>query len=145
MSASRQDILSRDHTATTVQAAEYFETLVKTPQKRRGLGVQDPRDMVFAHLGIAGTINESDDSAICRGMIVDYESSTKEVYEQFAYFALKHGGQYDLLQYVEEIDTLEERNGDLASWCPDWTSSTSRMQRKSLREAIRTVGNKVIS
>jgi hypothetical protein len=67
MSASRQDILSRDHTATTVQAAEYFKTLVRTLQKRRGLGVQGPREMVFSHLGIAGTINESDHSAICRG------------------------------------------------------------------------------
>lgn len=35
---------------------QFLRFLLLTVLKRRGLGVYDPRDMIYAHLGIAGEV-----------------------------------------------------------------------------------------
>ncbi|KAK3995754.1 heterokaryon incompatibility protein-domain-containing protein [Cladorrhinum sp. PSN332] len=102
-------------------------------KSRRGMGVTDPRDVVFAHLGIA---TPDDWKPFFQ---VDYSKTLGEVYTSVARYIASTYSQSDknrtrhyggskggingfemLLDNMENRD-LESRRQDLPSWAPDWS------------------------
>lgn len=114
-------------TQPSLTMSEYLEILLDTLQKRRGLGVQDGRDRVFAHLGIA----ESQEAVVS----VDYTKTTREVYEEFALSCIKATNSYDILTYAERRGGPNREA--FPSWCPDWGAT---VDRESLRGDSRYFG-----
>jgi hypothetical protein len=69
----------------------FSSDLLKILHTRRGAGVSDPRDMIFAHLGILG-INSQDDG-LREFITVDYRRSVAELYGDVTrYFMHSRGG-----------------------------------------------------
>lgn len=100
--------------------------LLDTMVSRAGLGASDPRDMVYAHLGLAKDA----------GIQVDYTKSVAEIYHDIAWEAISTFGTLEILGYV--CDSELERRGimasstggitafsekQLASWAPNWTET----------------------
>lgn len=123
MEKARKDAVVRA-TKPPLSTYEYLEILLDTLHKRRGLGVTDGRDMVYAHLGVA---------EVQKAVVpVDYTKTTSEVYEDFALCCIKATNSYDILGYAERRDG--PTGGTLPSWCPDWGTIHDR---KSLRGQAR--------
>jgi hypothetical protein len=91
-------------------------TLLALLQLRRGLGVSDARDMIYAHLGIAV------DSLVGQPALkVDYSKSYQELFADIAVYFIEHYGDYRIFSHVEE-NRVEKSQADFPSWVPDWTS-----------------------
>lgn len=71
---------------------------------RRGFGLSDPRDMIYAHLGLL-------DRQIFQ---VNYEKTAVQVFEMFVEFYVKETNDFNILAYVEDTE-LEQRRSDLAT------------------------------
>lgn len=86
MQHSRAEAIARRVINDPTTLANSIELFVSTLFKRRGLGVTDPRDMIFAHIGVLK--GERKDLQcypqfdLWRSLAVDYTQSTKEVYEE---------------------------------------------------------------
>ncbi|KAE9379675.1 hypothetical protein N431DRAFT_460923 [Stipitochalara longipes BDJ] len=89
---------------------------------RRGLGVIDPKDMIFAHIGFA-----SDGPDL--GRLVNYSMSCAETYYFFARYMIDNGWHVQLFSELDDVDNSSRLNG-LSSWVPDWsiTDKSSRFQ-----------------
>jgi hypothetical protein len=90
-------------------ALEYFTTLLAS---RRGFGVSDPRDMLFAHCGLVKDC----------GVEVNYNQTVIKAYEMFARKHIERTGSLKILSYIEDVELNQRRSG-LPSWTPDWTST----------------------
>ncbi|KAJ2993565.1 hypothetical protein NUW58_g1804 [Xylaria curta] len=77
------------------------------------LDSSDPRDKIFALLGLAS----DRDDLIDRGVIPDYTKSHREVYTMTT-SALLQQGHLSLLSFVQPQKSSAQR--DLPSWVPDW-------------------------
>lgn len=88
---------------------------------RRGLGANDGRDMIFAHLGLASDLHNS-------RIAVDYRKSCTRVYEDFALYAMNKFDINHITCHVEDIPP-EQRMQGLPSWVPDWTWLPQHKQR----------------
>ncbi|KAH8589922.1 heterokaryon incompatibility protein-domain-containing protein, partial [Bisporella sp. PMI_857] len=88
-------------------AKQLLEILIS----RRAFGVQDPRDMIFAHLGL---IDKRDPRSV---LTVDYVKSKRTIYTQVANYLLDNLYNYSILSLAEGSG---ERDKDLPSWTPDW-------------------------
>jgi len=86
-------------------------SMLELLQARRSLGVTDPRDMVYAHIGLA---NDG------RGIEVDYSKTCAEIYVDFACRIIKSEGPCTLLSHVSN-GRSPRRPESLPSWVPDWT------------------------
>ncbi len=78
---------------------------------RRGFGVSDPRDRIFAHLGLV------------QGHPIRprYDTTTEEIYEEFACTYIKTLHDLSVLQFIDiPPDGYAGRIPGLASWIPDW-------------------------
>ena len=84
---------------------------------RRGLGVTDARDMIYAHLGIA-----TDNLTGNNHLKVDYQKPFLEVFTDIARYFLWKYNDFSILTCVED-DSVEIRRKRLPTWVPDWTSS----------------------
>ncbi|KAK3332738.1 heterokaryon incompatibility protein-domain-containing protein, partial [Cercophora scortea] len=89
---------------------------------RRGMGASDPRDVVYAHLGVASSAD-----GWSRNVCIDYNQPLAHVYTSAARYILSLfpvGGRADgidvLMDCLEDVDLDTERQG-LPSWVPDWT------------------------
>jgi hypothetical protein len=71
---------------------------------RRALGVSDPRDMIYAYLGLVDVQDER--------VAINYDKTVAQTYEDVAIFFI--------LLHVEETESSKRRAG-LPSWVPDWT------------------------
>lgn len=80
---------------------------------RRGLGVSDGRDMIFAHLGLASDLPD-------HRIAVDYKKCCRRVYEDFALYVMEKFDISHITHHVEDIPP-EQRMQGLPSWVPDWT------------------------
>jgi hypothetical protein len=94
-------------------AASDTTTLITLLEKYRRQESTNPRDKVFALLGIAGS---KDISSL--GCKVDYSISVVEVYTNLAKSYIQRDGNLDILSYVQYGPGIP----DLPSWVPDWTS-----------------------
>ena len=86
--------------------------LLKLLKARRGLGVSDGRDMIYAHLSLT-------DSATQEAMAIRYDLSVADVYESFARSTISSAHNFSILFDIEDVDDLDERREDLPSWVPD--------------------------
>ncbi|KAF6833114.1 ankyrin and het domain-containing protein, partial [Colletotrichum musicola] len=89
-------------------------TLVQALKARRGLGATDPRDMVYANLGVA---NDG-------GLEINYEETSQWIYVRAAQYMIDKVGIRELLSYVDDIAAGERLEG-LPSWAPDWRLPSS--------------------
>ncbi|KAK4458237.1 heterokaryon incompatibility protein 6, OR allele [Cladorrhinum samala] len=107
-------------------------TLLSLLQQRRGLGATDPRDFVYAHLGLA-----RDQDEVARFIQVDYNKSVAEVYGQVARYVLSTDAAgsalANLLASAEERALEEEgsREEGLPSWAPDWRFKARQLAKMS--------------
>jgi hypothetical protein len=88
-------------------------TMIQLISARRGFGVSDPRDMIFAHVGFAADGQDRD-------LLTDYCKTCAQVYTDFARYIGRELGGMRLLDLVGE-SRVSGRVKDLPSWVPDWT------------------------
>jgi len=82
----------------------------------RSFECEDPRDKVYASLGMAADVSESD-------ILPDYAKSVEEVYTDVVRFVLSSQGSHclDFLGLVIRPSSLPcPTPGDLPAWLPDW-------------------------
>jgi hypothetical protein len=84
---------------------------------RRALGVQDPRDRLFAHVGLLGSVNL--DESLLRLIEVDYGKEESLVFFEIARFLTEAFGDYRILPLLEYGHTTNSTH--LPSWVPDCT------------------------
>lgn len=73
---------------------DFPQSLLRILEARRGLGVSDPRDMLFAHLGTLSHI-EGSEEARNKGLIcVDYGKTVAEVYQDIVRYFVQATGKY---------------------------------------------------
>ncbi|KAB5526422.1 heterokaryon incompatibility protein-domain-containing protein [Coniochaeta sp. 2T2.1] len=96
-----------------VQLAASDPPLISLLDRYRRQDSTDPRDKVFALLGIAGS---QDISSL--GCKVDYDMTVVEVYTNLARSYIQRDDNLDVLGYVNS----GARVAGLPSWVPDWTS-----------------------
>jgi hypothetical protein len=80
---------------------------------RRGLGVTDPRDMIFSPVGFASDGKH-------KHFEVDHSQTAVEVFENSAKYIAKIYGIPTLLK-CKGADHSSEGVKNLASWVPDWS------------------------
>jgi hypothetical protein len=107
----------------TLAVAEYLRkrlrnvSLLELLERFRGYKTTDPRDKVYALLGL------SSDSKII-GVSPDYSKSQEDVFAGVAAAIIAHSKTVQVLSYAEKIpfDTSQTlKNHMLPSWVPDWT------------------------
>ncbi len=104
-------------------------TLFRLIVGRRGLGVTDQRDMIFAHIGFAS-------DGYDRFLKPDYSKTCEEVYEDYARSVIDNYGSPSILFHVGDPRSTS-RPPRLASWAPDWSSTKST---SPLIELIQEIG-----
>jgi hypothetical protein len=72
-------------------ATRLFEIL----HDRRGLGVSDPRDMIYGHLGVLGNVKP--ERKVDRFFKVDYNQLIHELFMQVVLFIISARGDFDIL------------------------------------------------
>ena len=107
-----------------------LKRLLEIMASRAGLGVSDPRDMVYAHLGLAKHAR----------IQVDYTKTIAEVYHDLVMEAINAFGNLRILGFV--LDSNLDQRGTLtfsqdgitapseeklASWAPNWTVPHARV------------------
>lgn len=118
---------------------EFVDFFVSTLLKRQGLGVQDPRDMIFAHIGLLGDISQD---KVLKGILaVSYTISSKKLYEQVVGYLLEHSQDLNLLAFTD-IRQMQQygRVEGLATWCLDLTSPPSHFMRLGVQASIEYLG-----
>jgi hypothetical protein len=101
-----------NHRDTNANGASPGNTMIELLHARRGLGVTDPRDMIFAHVGFAVDGTSED-------IVVDYSKTWVQICTQFARYLLKQHGLSYILQHVSR-DKTAPRFKDWPSWVPNW-------------------------
>jgi len=82
---------------------------------RRALGVQDPRDRLFAHVGLLGSVNL--DESLLRLIEVDYGKEESLVFFEVARFLTEAFQDYRILSLLEYGHATNSTH--LPSWVPD--------------------------
>jgi hypothetical protein len=100
-------------TKPAIEMAVSDITLISLLDRYRQQDSTDPRDKVFALLGIAGSQDVS--SLDCK---VDYSMTTLEVYTNLAKSYIQRDRNLDILGYVKSGANI----AGLPSWVPDWTN-----------------------
>jgi hypothetical protein len=96
----------------------FADSLLDVLEARRGLGVFDPRDMLFAHLGMVGSsVDETPDETAL--LEIDYGKTHVQVYEDLAKYLFERIG-FRLFSYLEVPLEVDVRMQGLASWIPNW-------------------------
>lgn len=90
---------------------------------RRGLGVSDPRDMVYAHLEMLGP-------SVRSRIKIDYSKSKARVYEDISWYIIATTKCLSVLSLMEDIDLGAQP--ELPSWVPDLSRCPSSGQIRAL-------------
>ncbi|KAE8446535.1 hypothetical protein EG329_011867 [Mollisiaceae sp. DMI_Dod_QoI] len=98
------------------------DLMLQILSSRRGLGVSDPRDMIFAHLGMV-----RNDGKLARLPQADYRLSVSQIYTDFAIYCLRTIRNLSFLFHVGDRDPDSPIKG-LPTWVPDWTSPAPSQQ-----------------
>jgi Heterokaryon incompatibility protein (HET) len=86
---------------------------------RRGLGATDPRDFIYAHLGLA-----SDAERVSQYVEVDYTKPVGDTFGRAARYIFNTMGAVTAFSHIDNIVLAERRDG-LPSWAPDWSRGAS--------------------
>lgn len=100
-----------DETITPLECFKNGITLGHTLIQARNTICKDPRDKVYALMGIA-------DDGFSLGIQIDYSKSISEVYKEAAYLILKSLHGVDILCHASG-----PKAHDLPSWVPDWSTT----------------------
>lgn len=117
MDAKRKEYRAQFPVSIAEPEMTFAKSLLEILQSRRGFGVYDPRDMLFAHLGII--------VGRARGQMrvnVDYTKSHRQIYEDVVMLLLEspeHLG-FEILSHAEAGHGIDSRVGELSSWTPNW-------------------------
>ena len=98
---------------------DFARRLYDLLKSRKGSGVTDPRDMLFANLGLITRAEETEDK-LFNLIVVDYEKTEGQVYRDLAYYFLEDLGAFRIFSL---LDSSEKRSNTQApSWAPDWAA-----------------------
>jgi hypothetical protein len=103
------------------------QNLVNVVLSRRGLGVTDPRDIIFGHMGVAGLdfpLKREGQPAYSMLTVPEYEKSITEVFNDFAKDVVEWSLDITIFSYVDDVSPSPRPHG-LASWAQDWTRDPS--------------------
>jgi hypothetical protein len=87
-----------------------FEEFIMVLASRRGFGVSDPRDMIYAHLGLMDLPD----------LEVRYEMTTVQTFQTLVEQCISATRSFKIFAHIENVD-LELRRPGLATWAVDWT------------------------
>uniref|UniRef100_L2FDP2 Heterokaryon incompatibility n=1 Tax=Colletotrichum fructicola (strain Nara gc5) TaxID=1213859 RepID=L2FDP2_COLFN len=103
--------------------------------RARQLEASDPRDKVFALLGISANINLDD-----KKLAVDYSKPPAQVYADLARFVMTTSESFDMLSHVNHFVRFQpffaSPYGWLPSWVPDWNRSEAARRIEDLRRKM---------
>jgi hypothetical protein len=100
----------------------FAESLYNLLKSRKGFGVTDPRDMLFANLGVIGQRQGPLQHTVDLELVtVDYQKTEVEVYFDLARFFLNSTVGFGLFSLLDSSEQCKEKQ--LPSWVPDWVSS----------------------
>jgi hypothetical protein len=90
---------------------------------RKGLGVTDRRDMLYAHKGLASDAGNLE---------VDYSKPCAGLYADMSFHGIIQHSGHGILSYVHDGPIFSRLPG-LPSWCPDWSQAPSmpKLQHRS--------------
>jgi hypothetical protein len=126
MNDIRSGAASADASTDLVYQHRIDRTLLSVLTFRRGLGAADPRDLVFAHLGIASDHSKINNKKT-HTIQINYQNSCVQVYAQVAFYivnetnyagSLKGRALQQLLGLCGDFHP-ENRMANLPSWVPD--------------------------
>lgn len=86
-------------------------TMFDILQSRDEVEATDPRDLIFAHSGIASDGLHPD-------LAVDYSKSCKQVFEDFARYQKESSVNFDIFSCIDHTSCT--RLQGLATWAPNW-------------------------
>ncbi|PMD54007.1 HET-domain-containing protein [Hyaloscypha bicolor E] len=112
--------LEWDKNETAENETPWFaERLYDLLKSRKGFGVTDPRDMLFANLGLVGHATEYENEFL-HLIMVDYQKNEAKVYSDLARYFLE---SFDDFRIFALLDPNEKRcESEAPSWAPDWVS-----------------------
>ncbi|TGO45085.1 hypothetical protein BCON_0424g00020 [Botryotinia convoluta] len=130
----RRDLFNPRRKPSKVSAEDLLDLLTD----RRGLGVSDSRDMLFAHKGIlqgSPDINSFGNMELT----VDYFKRKEDVFIDLVRYCVDtspYGRTLEVLSYVEggNVCCREGETLNLPSWTPDWTLKGCSRPHRRLRE-----------
>ncbi|KAH8780786.1 heterokaryon incompatibility protein-domain-containing protein, partial [Hyaloscypha finlandica] len=100
------------------ETPRFAERLYDLLKSRKGFGVADPRDMLFANIGLVGHATEHENKLL-HLIMVDYQKNEAKVYSDLARYLLK---SLDFRIFAL-LDPNEKRcESEAPSWAPDWVS-----------------------
>lgn len=100
-------------------------SMMELASRARDFQATDPRDRVFALLGLANDIGPLDTRPL--GLTPDYTLGTFEVYANFARAIILKTRKLDVLSLVNTFDTRTERQS-LVSWIPTLDASVATIR-----------------
>jgi hypothetical protein len=109
----------------------FAERLYDLIKSRKGFGVTDPRDILFAHLRLVRPPHPAEsENGDFNSIMVDYQKNETEVYRDLAHYLIKN---FEDFRTFGLLDSNEKRSESQApSWAPDWVSRPpSRFSRLS--------------
>jgi hypothetical protein len=135
MDTYRMSFSLRDH-EKTLNLPDFVDLLMmKTLVMRRGLGISGPKDLLFALLGIVGEVATKEHLHL---ISVDYNKTTKEVFENLAMYIIRFNSRNcNLLSHAERNVDLDQRCNGLSSWCPNWTSPGLPREQNKLQHVFK--------
>lgn len=95
------------------RSSETRLSLLEVLERSRGYSISDPRDRIFALIGLA-----KDGPQL--GISPDYNKPVYEVFTETALAIIRNTGSLDLLM----ITSLHGKSPEMPSWVPDWSVST---------------------
>ncbi|KAE9366245.1 hypothetical protein N431DRAFT_517371, partial [Stipitochalara longipes BDJ] len=102
-------LLSSERKSPPQERMSLQQKLIDILVSRRGFGVSDPRDMIYAHLGlIAMPVLE-----------VDYEKTAAQIFEMLVEQYIVLTDDFSILAYITDTG-LEKCQSELATWAIDW-------------------------
>jgi hypothetical protein len=89
-------------------------------KSRKGFGVTDPRDMLFANLGLIDRAIEDEDT-LFNLIVVDYEKTEEQVYRDLAYYLFENLQDFRIFSLCDSSE--RHSNRQMPSWAPDWATA----------------------
>ena len=95
----------------------------------RHFAAKDPRDKVYALLGLARGVQEQ--TALVDSFQPDYAKSVEVVYADTVRFLVTQMGNLDVLRFCDGLC----RRPNLSTWAPDWTVAISRSTKPVISQS----------